>query len=100
MGGDESWPLLGSMSKSLQKVEQFPWQIIKTQNDLIRKMADIQHTDKAGNKCGGQLDKDLIDVLVFLFRKSPKNYVHNKIIVLRWDGSIHVIYLLVWVDTP
>ena len=41
-----------------------------------------------------------IDVLVFLFHKSPKNYIHNKIIVLRWDGSIHVIYLLVWVDTP
>ena len=41
-----------------------------------------------------------IDVLVFLFHESPKNYVHNIIIVLRWDGSIHVIYLLVWVDTP
>ena len=41
-----------------------------------------------------------IDVLVFLFLKSPKNYVHNKIKVLRWDGSIHVIYLLVWVNTP
>ena len=27
--------------------------------------------------------------------KSPKNYIHNKIIILQWDGSIHVIYLLV-----
>ena len=47
---------------------------------------------------------DEIDVLVFLFRKSPKNYVHNKIMytikVLRWDGSIRMIYLLVWVNTP
>ena len=36
----------------------------------------------------------------FYFIKSPKNYVHNKIIKLQWDGSIHVIFLLGWVDTP
>ena len=42
----------------------------------------------------------LLDVLVFLFLKSPKNYVHNIIIELWWDGSIRVIYLLVWVNTP
>ena len=46
------------------------------------------------------MEEATIYVLVFLFLKSPKNYVHNKIIVLRWDGSIHVIYLLVCVNTP
>ena len=41
-----------------------------------------------------------LDVLVFLFLKSPKNYIHNKIIVLRWEGSIRVISVLGWVITP
>ena len=62
LGLIDIFALLGSISKSLQKVEQFPWQISRTQGDLIktlRKVADIQLANEAGDMFEGHFDKNL-----------------------------------------
>ena len=54
--------LLGVMSKRLQKVEVFPWQIVDIQEDMIaalKKMADIKLTNEAGDIIENELDKNL-----------------------------------------
>ena len=62
LGLIDIFTLLGVFSKSLQKVEQFPWEIRKTQRQLInalRKMADMRLTDEAGEVFEANFDKDL-----------------------------------------
>ena len=62
LGLIDVFTVLGNTSKSLQKVEQFPWEILKTQNELIktlRSMANIQLTDLTGERFEGNFDKDL-----------------------------------------
>ena len=54
--------LLGQVSKKLQTVELFPWEIIGTQTDLIRAlrgMAELRLTDFDGEAFEYSFDKVL-----------------------------------------
>ena len=54
--------VLGKMRESLQKVEQFPWDILKTQSELnktLRSISNIQLTVLNEERFEGNFDKEL-----------------------------------------
>ena len=67
---------LGVNSKMLQKVEQFPWEISRIQQNLVntlRKRAEIKLANEVGNPIEGKLDGELWPSL--------KNYLDSVLVV-------------------
>ena len=62
IGLTDIFSTLGKMSKRLQKVEIFPWEIIEIQEELItalQNMSELKLTDDEGEVLENQINKEL-----------------------------------------